>query len=582
MSNILEEIKENIVKKANKALGGEQIQVSDLVYPPSAKASGGKPSEINFGDLSLPCFDIAKSLKKKPNEVVEELKNKIKTVKEIEEVVAVGPYLNFVINKEYLSKEVLESIQKEKDDFGKNENLKGKKILVEYAHPNPFKAFHIGHLRNVILGESVCKLLEASGAKVIRANYQGDVGMHIAKCLWAFQKVDKKDYPETSDEHVALIGKCYAEGAKVFEENELIKKEITEINKKIYTHENKEINKLWELGRKWSLDKFHEIFTRLGTKFEREYMESEVMEDGVKYIEEALDKGILMRSQGAIIFDGNKYGLDVRVFMNKEGLPTYEGKELGLAFREFKDFGKIDLCIHNVAVEQISFFKVTFKVQELLDEKLFKGKQYHNAYEFVGLKTGKMSSRKGDVVLGEAILDEAKDKIGKIVEEKSEAKDIKNLDEKIGVGAIKYSFLKVSPFKYLAFDMEESINFSGDSGPYLQYTGARINSIIRKSEIKKFKKADFFRLTESREHDLIIMLAKYRETVEKASKNYDPSEIAKYLFDLAQKFNDYYHSVPVLKSEEDVKLARLALLNSVNQVLKNGLNILGIEAVAEM
>jgi len=572
MSNILEEIKKNIVKKINKALGGEQIQVSDLVYPPDSR----------MGDLSLACFDIAKSSKKKQNEVAEELKSKIKIGKEIEEIRIAGPYLNFVINKDYLGKEVLENIQKEEDNFGKNENLKGKKILVEYAHPNPFKAFHIGHLRNVILGESICKLLEASGAKIIRVNYQGDVGMHIAKCLWAFKNIDKKDYPETSDERVALIGKCYTEGAKAFEENESIKKEITEINKKIYTREDKDINKLWELGRRWSLDKFHEIFARLGTSFKREYMESEVMEDGVKYTEAALDKGILIRSQGAVIFDGSKYGLDTRVFMNKEGLPTYEGKELGLAFKEFNDFGKIDLCIHNVAVEQISFFKVTFKVQELLDEKLFKGKQYHNAYEFVGLKKGKMSSRRGEVVLGNDILNEAQERIGKIIKEKGATENKDNLDEKIGVGAIKYSFLKVSPFKYLAFDMEESINFSGDSGPYLQYTYARINSIIRKSEIKKLKKADFSKLTESREHDLIIVLAKYGETLEKASKNYDPSEIAKYLFDLAQLFNDYYHKISVLKAEEETRLARLALLSSVNQVLKNGLYILGIEVVEEM
>ena len=570
--NILEKIKSQITEEVNKALGKKYIQASDLVYPPNHK----------MGDLSLPVFDVAKNLKKKPEKVAEELKKKIKTGKEIKETKTAGPYLNFVINKEYLSDVVLSEIQKEKDDYGKNKNLKGKKIVVEYAHPNPFKAFHIGHLRNVILGESICSLLEASGARVIRVNYQGDVGMHIAKCLWAFEKIEKKDYPKGSDERIALISKCYIEGAKVFEIDEKIKKEITEINKKIYTRKDKEINKLWELGRKWSLEKFHEIFARLGTSFKREYMESEVMEDGVKYTEAALNKGILKRSQGAIIFDGNKYGLDTRVFMNKEGLPTYEGKELGLAYQEFNDFGNIDLCIHNVAVEQISFFKVTFKVQELLDEKLFSGKQYHNAYEFVGLKKGKMSSRKGEVVLGEEILNEAREKIQKIIEEKSAVKDKEKLDEKIGIGAIKYSFLKVSPFKYLAFDMEESINFSGDSGPYLQYTYARINSIIRKSEIKKLKKVDSSKLTEIREHDLILTLAKYGEIVEKASQKYDPSELAKYLFELASLFNDYYHSIPVLKAQKDIRLARLALLESINQVLKNGFDLLGIGVVEEM
>ncbi|MDD4611243.1 MAG: arginine--tRNA ligase [Patescibacteria group bacterium] len=379
------------------------------------------------------------------------------------------------------------------------------------------------------------------------------------------------------------MGKCYAAGAKAFEEDEVAKGLIKYINKQIYLGQDKEIKKLWELGKKWSLEKFHEIYERVDTRFDREYMESEIMNDGLKYIQEAFDRGILEKSDGAVVFNGEKHGGDTRVFLNSDGLPTYEGKELGLAFKEFTDFGKLDLCVHNVAIEQISFFKTTFKVEELLAPELFQGKQYHNAYEFVGLKQGKMSSRKGQVVLGNDILNEAVEKIGAIIKEKGELENVSDISERVGVGAVKFAFLKISPFKYLAFDINESISFEGNSGPYLQYTYVRIQSILRKVKGASRKVKGFEELfTEAKEHDLILKMSKYPEIVEAAGKNYDPSEIAKYLFELAQMFNDYYHAVPILKAPEEIKNARLVLIKAVGQIIENGLKLLGIKVVEEM
>jgi len=570
----LEKIKNEIVKKINKALGKKLVQASDLVYPPSWS---------DFGDISFNCFFLMKKFSKPADKIAENIVNKIVSDNIIVKIKAAGPWVNFILNKEYLAEEILGEIGKLKNEYGGSEELKGKKIMVEFAHPNPFKSFHIGHLRNIFLGESIVRLLEARGAKVIRTNYQGDVGMHIAKCLWAFQKVKPSDYPKTADKKAAWLGKCYSQGAKAFEAKDKAKKEITEINKKIYTREDKKITKLWELGKSWSLEKFQEIYCRVDTTFDREYMESEVMADGLKYTAKALKKGILKKSQGAVVFDGKKYGLDTRVFLNSAGIPTYEGKELGLAYREFEDFGKIDLNIHVVAVEQKSFFEVTFKVEELLNEKMFKNKQYHHAYEFVGLKKGKMSSRKGEVILGNDILNEANKKISEIIKDKKEIKNKKELAEIVGVGAVKYGFLKISPFRYLAFDIEESVNFFGDSGPYLQYSYARIQSILRKSEVRSKKlESNYKNLKDEKEYRLILELAKYPEAVERAGKNYDPSEIAKYLFELAQEFNDYYHSVPVLKAEKEIRNARLSLITAVSQVLKNGLDLLGIKVVSEM
>ncbi|MBD3280470.1 arginine--tRNA ligase, partial [Candidatus Dojkabacteria bacterium] len=479
-----------------------------------------RPQNEDHGDWSCNiALQLSKELGKNPREIAEEVVEKL-DIDGIEVSIADPGFINFKLPAEnYLGN--LDEILEQEEKYGNNTRLSGKRIMVEFAHPNPFKSFHIGHLRNIILGESLVRMLESQGAEVIRTNYQGDVGMHIAKNLWAFRDVDPKDYPKTADEKTKLLGELYAKGAIAFEEDEKAKEEIKEINKQIYSKENPEVNRLWDLGKEWSLEKFHEIYERVYSTFDREYFESETLDTCMKYAKEAEKKGILTKSEGAIIFDGSKYGLDTRVFVNSEGLPTYECKELGLGFMEFKDFGELDLCIHNVAVEHKSYFSVLFKVKELLAPKLFKDKQYHNAYEFVGLKKGKMSSRKGNVILGNDILDIAHEKIAEVIEDRDEIENKEEVAEIVGVGSIKWSFLKISPFKYLAFDLEESVNFEGDSGPYIQYTYARAKSILREAETSTDFEADDYKkdLTEG-EEKLIKCLERFPGVVESASIEY--------------------------------------------------------------
>lgn len=552
------------------------------------KFSVNKSDNKTHGDYaSNIALVIAKELGEKPQVVAESIIKEINRSEKIKEIgikkieVAGPGFINFFIEDNLYINIVKEIIEQDKN-FGKNSELKGKRIMIEFAHPNPFKSFHIGHLRNIILGESLVRLFEASGAEVIRTNYQGDVGMHIAKCLWAFQKIDEKDYPKTNDAKVELLGKCYVDGAKAYEEDEVLKEEIKTINKSIYTKDNKKVTKLWTLGKQWSLDKFQEIYDRVYSTFDRQYMETETIEKCMYYIQMAKDMGILEESDGAVIFNGEKHGLDTRVFLNSQGLPTYEGKELGLGYLEFNDFGKLDLCIHNVAVEQISFFKVAFKVQELLDPEMFKGKQYHNAYEFVGLKKGKMSSRKGQVILGNDILNEANQRISNVVKEKVDTKLDPEEIEKLAIASIKYSFLKISPFKYLAFDMEESVNFEGDSGPYIEYCYVRAKSILNEAGFDKTQLRDIRSLNEEEELDLVRKLTEFKEVVINARKNYSPNLIANYLFDLCQLFNRFYKKHKVIKAEESVKNDRIMLVAATSIVIQNGLNLLGIKTVEKM
>lgn len=554
-----------------------ELKLDEIHLERSAKES--------FGDWSSNVsMTLASKLRKSPIEISSKLAETINANEDevVKSVETVSGFLNFRINEAYLKKQLVSNFLS--DDFGTHYSLLGKRIMVEFAHPNPFKSFHIGHLRNLFLGEAVVRMLENMGSEVIRTNYQGDVGMHIAKCLWSFKSVDKSDYPETADDKVALLGRCYAEGANAFERDESIKEEIKAINKKIYSKEDELINELWERGKQWSLEKFHEIYARTGSSFNREYMESETLDTCMDHINRGVEKGILEKSEGAIVFNGEKYGMDTRVFLNQQGLPTYEGKELGLAYMEFSDFGELDLCIHNVAVEQISFFKVTFKVQELLDPEIFEGKQYHNAYEFVGLKKGKMSSRKGQVVLGNDILNEAVSKIKELVAERTKEEYPEDVAEKIAVGAVKYSFLKISAFKYLSFDLESSLSFEGDSGPYVQYTYARANSILESEDVNSVQIDEFDNvLNTDEELSLLRHLYKFPEITNKSAMELSTHYIANYVYDLCQRFNQFYGKVSVLNADnEQDKQSRLLLTLAVAKTINKALYLMGIETVEKM
>ena len=326
------------------------------------------PPKPEMGDLAFACFEVAKKQGKNPVEVskqiTEQISEKLKIenckLKIVDEVRAFGPYVNFFIDGVELAKIVLKPI-----------NLKPKtsksRVMVEFAHPNTHKPVHIGHLRNMVTGESMVRILENNGHKVIRANYQGDVGMHIAKCLWGIMQI--ADFKlqiaklKTVGDRAKFLGKVYAVGGQAYEADEKAKKEIEEMNGKIY-QQDKEIWKLYKTTRQWSLDYFDYVYKRVGIKkFDRLYFESETFKPGIEIVQSGLKKGIFKESQGAIIFEGSKYGLHDRVFINGKGFPTYEAKDLALAEKQFKEY-KPEKIIHLVAKEQFDYFKVMFKALE--------------------------------------------------------------------------------------------------------------------------------------------------------------------------------------------------------------------------
>ncbi|MDO8499783.1 MAG: arginine--tRNA ligase [bacterium] len=578
-------------------------QVKKILF--EAGASGEiellTPPKPEMGDLSFACFDLAKELKKNPVEVAKELAAVIASVAKqsldheiaalpavarndnlIEKVQVMGPYLNFYLN----SKVAAELILKETADknFGKSKSGKGKKIMVEYAHPNTHKPVHIGHLRNITTGESLCRIFENAGYKVARVNYQGDVGLHIAKCLWGIEQL-KTEYEQVRKGGITakaeFLGRAYAKGGQAYEESEDAKKAIAELNEKIYK-KDKEVYKIYKETRQWSLEYFDTIYKRVGAKFDRLYFESETAEPGKKLVLANLKKGIFKASQGAVIFEGEKYGLHSRVFLNQKVLPTYEAKDLALAGLQLKEY-KPDMIYHVVAKEQTEYFRVLFKALELVYPKSI-GKEKHLVYGWVSLKEGKMSSRTGNVVLAEWLLDEVKTKIFEVMKD-HEMKDKPETIEKIAIAAVKYAFLRTGVLNDIVFNIQESVNLTGDSGPYLLYIIARIKSILKKAEAVAChsRAGGNPGVVAQEEKVLLLRLADFPEVCETAAANADPSKIAHYLLDLAQSFNVFYNACPVLKAEnEETVRFRLQIISAVERVMTGGLYLLGVEAVEEM
>lgn len=554
----------------------------------------GHPTNFDFGDyFTSVALKLTKQLKKNPLMIAEEIVKNLPKNNNIKKVEIVKPgFINFWIADVQLINRLTEIVEKN-FSFPKYHLGENKKLMIEFAHPNTHKLFHIGHLRNISTGESLVRIFEAVGNKVIRGNYQGDVGLHIAKCLYGIKNSELKiKNLRTLQEKIEFIGKMYSFGTKAFEDDEKAKKEIIKINEMIYNR-SQEIVPLWTETRQWSLDYFSENYKRFYSHFDRLYFESELPERGIKIVNELIKKGILEKSQGAIIFNGKKYGLDTRVFVNSLGFPTYEGKELALAEKEFSDFGELDKIIHTVTPEQTSFFKVTFKVEELIDEKKYKDKQYHLAYEWVKLKAGKMSSREGNVIEANWLIDEIKNKIlGKF-------KCTEETAEILAVASAKYSFLKNGTQTIIHFDIDESIAVDGSSAPYLIYTYVRCQSVINKNQKLEVKshpanggtkvKSEFNNGTMEQwnnlntdELNVLRLLNRFPEIVHQAATQLAPNLIANYLYDLAQKYNYFYQKNKILESEEKTKQFRLTLTTAVGKVIKEGLFLLGIKTVEKM
>ncbi len=576
MDYTLDKIKKHIITLVNKSEPGAQVDIADLSFPPNQE----------MGDLSLPCFNLAKKLGKAPNELAEDLLKKIHPDEIISGIKTAGPYLNFTISKIFLSGEVIKSVYKNKDSYGCNSGGNKKKVMIEYSNINTHKEFHVGHLRNISYGDAIYRILKFNGFKAISVSYVNDFGIHVAKTLWNYKDYIQKNYADqwenlSEEDKGVILGKIYADASQKEKEDPTAKQIIGGIMNQIEKRKGDEYE-LWKKSREWSIKSFARIYNELGVKFKDNLYENEFFEKGFKKVEDLLQKGILEKSEGAIIADLEKYNLGVLPIIRSDGSALYPVADLALASYKFEKY-KLDSSIYVVDNRQSLYFKQLFKILELAgynQETVFLG------YDFVKLPTGAMSSRSGNIItyqeLSKKIFARANDETKSRHPEWSERK-IRKVSKAIGVGAMKFEMIKVRAGNVITFDIAKALSFEGFTSAYLQYTYARIQSVIRKAKIKIcFSGSDFEKLKEDKEKNIVMQLARFPEVVEIAGNDYDSSEIAKYLFELAKGFNDYYHSVPILQAEPDISKLRILLAQATAQVLENGLSILGIEVVEEM
>jgi arginyl-tRNA synthetase len=569
-----------------------------------------QPKDNSFGDYSSNiAMQITKEVGKNPREIAESVilsLSKYNTM--FDEVSIAGPgFINFKIKIDYF----LQSISNQ--ELSPN-LLNNEKYIFEFTDPNPFKEFHIGHLYSNSVGEALSRLHENLGADVRRADYFGDVGMHVSKSIWGLMAKMKEEgitienlEERTLKERINYLGQSYAKGATAYKDDEVAKEEMKDINyivfvagqefliqsinwkplvdyKQFIQNKNLDtelITKIYFKGKQWSLDYFEGIYKRVGTKFDYYYPESIAGEFGMQIVLEGLERGVFEKSDGAVIFNGKKHGLHDRVFINSLGLPTYEAKELGLAPTKYKDF-EYDQSVIVTANEINEYFKVLLTALGQVRPDLG-AKTTHIGHGVVKLPEGKMSSRTGKIVTGEWLIDTAKEKAMKVTQESKKVDEtlLDEVSEIVGIGGIKYAFLKSAIGGDLVFSFEDSITFEGNSGPYIQYTYARCKSILANSSVKNPEtlEIDTNELNKS-EISLIKILEKYTNILVDSKNNLTLHLLCNYLFELSQAFNNFYQESKVVGDIHENR--RLTLTHKASELIKNGLHILGIKTVERM
>ena len=562
-------------------------------------------------------MNLAKNLKRNPMQIAEEIREKtleldVANERKISEIEITKPgFINIKLSDGFYKLE-LEKYQKNfLENISQDEYLE-KTVICEFSDPNPFKILHVGHLYTSMVGDAISRIVEFAGGNVVRANFGGDVGLHVAKNMYALlQHKDEINDLMTTTEKAELLSKTYVEGATAYEEDEAAKEKIVEINKKIYriaeagdsivaeleglierdasraTLDELELAKVYFWGRKASYQYFKDFYKKIGVKFDRYYPESTVAAKGLEMVTKGLGDGVYEESDGAIVFKGEKYGLHTRVFINKNGLPTYEAKDVGLIFTKWEDY-HFDKSIIITGNDIIDYMKVVLKSVEQYAPELSKRTLHltHGQVKLPGRE--KMSSRKGNFLKAVDVIELIREELIKVQEEISQNKGEPNPEEvdlRILLGAIRYAFLKYKVGGDIVFDVKESVSMTGNSGPYLQYSAVRAQKVLGKileSQVEKTNKK-----VEQKEWTLVVVeknlikkIMQYKNVLGEVVGELSPSKLCTYLYEIAQDFSRFYENVQVVGSEYEVE--RGAIVLAYLKVLTHGLSILGIEIPEKM
>src|ERR1700744_6240930 len=579
--------------KAVKALYQTDLDAADINLQPTRKEFEGQ--------ITIVTFPFTKFSRKSPEQTGVEIGEFLKSeVTEIAGFNVIKGFLNISLSDTYWIDRMYKEISP--DDFAQFKP-NGKKVLVEYSSPNTNKPLHLGHVRNNLLGYSVAEILKADGYEVIKANLVNDRGIHICKSMLAWQKFGNGETPEsTGEKGDHLVGKYYVlfdkeykkqiEELKSFGQTEEEAKKnapiIKEAQEMLLQWEagNEEVIALWKTMNLWVYDGFGKTYSALGVDFDQFYYESNTYLLGKDIVEEGLEKGVFFKKDdGSVWIDLTADGLDEKLVLRADGTSVYMTQDLGTAQLKYNDF-HMDESIYVVGNEQDYHFKVLFLILQKLGKQWAKG-LYHLSYGMVDLPSGKMKSREGTVVDAddlimemEATAKEQTEQLGKVNDFGEEEK--LELYHTIGMGALKYFLLKVDPKKRLLFDPNESVDFQGHTGPFIQYTHARIKSVLGRAEVDYIDKTNINEIAPV-ERDLIQSLTQFPAIISEAAKGYNPALIANYVYELAKIYNKFYHEKSILQAEDEMlKIFRLQLSSASAKVISCGMNLLGIDVPERM
>ncbi|MEM4637814.1 MAG: arginine--tRNA ligase [Candidatus Woesearchaeota archaeon] len=559
------------------------------------------PPDSKLGDYAFPCFVLSKKLKQSPSNIAISLKDEL-TKKNIEEdhkyfelIINNGPYVNFFVNKKFFMESILKEIINKKQDFGKKEK-NNQIVLIESPGPNTNKPLHLGHLRNILLGQSLANILRVNGYEVYIVNIINDRGVHICKSMLAYKKLGSNDSPEVSNlkpDH--FVGKYYVKYSELEKSDPSAEEEVREMLRKWEANDEETVS-LWRKMNNWALQGFYETYKKLDFTIDKEYYESEIYLKGKEIIYDGLKKGLFRENETGIIVDLEHLGLGKKVLLRKDGTSVYITQDIYLAFKRYNDF-KFNKMYYVVGNEQEHHFKVLFEVFKILGWNFYSD-CFHFSYGMVELPEGKMKSREGNVIDTDDLIEKVNSLALQELKKRYPELNLNELNKRaynIALSAIRFFFLKYDPVKNFVFNINESLSFEGETGPYIQYCNARINSIFKKagynlSEFERkivsntvhFLNKHIEFLNTDIEFELVKILSKYPEILYKAANEMKPSLLCRYLLDLSQKFNEFYHNNAVISENHELMNARLLLIYSVQNILKSGMNILNIVPIEEM
>lgn len=536
------------------------------------------PPDSNMGDYAFPCFKLAKELKKAPPAIASEIKDNIKIDENlIDEVNMTGGYLNFFVNKSCFIQGVLEEVLSKKEDYGKSNIGNGKTVLIDYSSPNIAKPFHIGHLKTTVIGGALYNIYKFLGYNVIGINHLGDYGTQFGKLIEGY-KLWGKEYDLTQNP-IDKLADIYMRINNLCNEDENVLEQCRE-NFRLLEEGDEYCVNLWQKFKELSIQEFQKIYDLLGSKFDSWNGEAFYSDKTAEVIEILEKTGKLVESEGAKVVDLSDKGIDTPCMICKSnGSTIYATRDLAAVLYRARTYD-FDKCLYVTSYEQNLHFKQIFEVAKLLgiDKKYTNGLE-HVPYGFVRLSTGKMSTRLGNFVKVEDLLNDTINQAKKIIEEKNP--ELENKDEiakKVGIGAAIFNDLSTNRIKDEVFDIDAMLNFQGETGPYIQYMYVRTKSVLEKANyVPTNKNIDFGNLNDSEAIEVIKKLVEFNSIITSAAQKNEPSIVARYLIELAKSYSNFYNEHKIIVGEEDVKEARLLLTYAVNIVLRTGASLLGMQ-----